>query len=348
MRTFLQALPRVTLARFAVAALMLPSAVTASQAAEPPAVISSVGPVGSLAAAVMRGVGSPTVLLPAGASPHAYALRPSDARALADADLVLWVGEALETFLEEPLHSLADAENVVELMGAEGLILHPTRAGGIWESGHEEEHGHGHEGEDEDEDKDHHGHEDEHGHADQAADDHDHGNVDPHLWLDPRNAAVMVDRIAAALAMRDPARAATYRANATAAKAEIEALDRELADALGPVRGRPYVVFHDAYQYLERRYGLTPLGAVTVGPERGPGARRLGRLRDEIVERGAVCAFREPQFAPRLLESLGADTGIRIGVLDPLGTEVAPSPDGYARLMRSLAAALVECLEGHE
>lgn len=314
MRPFSQAL-----ARFLLAAAVVLVATGPSKAADGPHVVASIGPIGSLTAAVMRGVGSPIVLLPAGASPHAYALRPSEARALASADLVLWVGEALETFLEGPLQSLARAETVVELAEADGLTLYPARKGGIWEADHGDEH-----------DSDDHG--------------HGHGGIDPHLWLDPRNAAVLVDRIAGALAERDPAHADAYRANAVAAKADIAALDAHLADELRPLQNRPYVVFHDAYQYLERRYDLTPVGAVSIGPERSPGARRLAHLRDKIAERGAVCAFREPQFAPKVLESLAGDTGIRIGVLDPLGTGTAPGPDGYATLMQGLADALRRCL----
>ena len=306
------------LARFLLAAAVVLAATGSSKAAETPRVVASIGPIGSLAAAVMRGIGAPTVLLPAGASPHAYALRPSEARALASADLVLWVGEALETFLEEPLQTLARAETVVELAEAEGLTLYPARKGGVWEADHGDEHD---------------------GH-----DSHGHGGIDPHLWLDPRNAAVLVDRIADALAKRDPVRADAYRANAVAAKAGIAALDAHLADELRPLQNRPYVVFHDAYQYLERRYDLTPVGAVSIGPERSPGARRLSHLRDKIAEHGAACAFREPQFAPKVLESLAGDTGIRIGVLDPLGTGTAPGPGGYATLMQGLADALRRCL----
>lgn len=308
-------------------------------AAEPPRVVASIAPIGSLAAAVMRGVGEPTVLLPAGASPHAYALRPSEARALASAELVLWVGEALETFLEEPLATLARKGSMVKLLETDGLVLLPTRTGGVWEAGHDEHsHAKGHA-------KGHgHGHDKQHDKEDGKAEAADHGNIDAHLWLDPRNAGVIVERIATALAERDPARAATYRANAEAAKADLAALDTELAGILAPLRDRPYVVFHDAYQYLETRYGLKPLGAVTIAAERAPGARRLARLRDEIRERGAICAFREPQFAPRVLESLGADTGVRIAALDPIGADLPAGPEGYGVLMRRLAASLAACL----
>ena len=155
---------------------------------------------------------------------------------------------------------------------------------------------------------------------------------------------MLVDRIAAELARRDPGRADTYRANAAAARAEYDALDGEIAATLAPVGDRPYVVFHDAYQYLEQRYGLFPIGSVTVAADRSPGAKRLARLRDEILGRGATCAFREPQFSPKILDSLAADTRIRIGVLDPVGAGVTVGPDGYPALMRNLAASLTGCL----
>lgn len=313
-----QALRRTALAALTLLGLAAPAA------AEAPRVVASIPPIGSLAAAVMRGVGEPKVLLPSGASPHAYSLRPSDARMLASADLILWVGEALEAFLEEPLTSLAKPGAAVELMETEGLILQHTRTGGIWAP-------------DDDGDGDT-------GHDATNAHHHHHGSVDPHLWLDPRNAKVIVTRIAGELARRDPGHADAYRANAAAAEADLDALDKELAAELGAVGDQPYVVFHDAYQYLEQRYGLSPIGSVTIGPERAPGARRVATLRDDIMSRGATCAFREPQFAPRMLESLAADTKVHVGVLDPLGAGIPAGPDGYDRLMRALASSLTDCL----
>lgn len=305
----------------ALATLAMLAAVTAAPAAEPPRVLASISPIGSLAAAVMRGVGEPTVLLPRGASPHAYTLRPSDARALASADLVLWIGESLEAFLEEPLATLARPGAAVELIDVEGLTLHEPRSGGIWEAGDD---GHGHA----------HGHGEAHGGT----------AVDAHIWLDPRNATVLTHRIASELAARDPARAAVYRANAEAAAAAIEALDRELERTLAAIADRPYVVFHDAYQYLEQRYGLFPIGAVTIGPERAAGAQRVRAIRAAVVGRGAACVFREPGFSPKLLEGLAADARVRIGVLDPEGLDIATGPDGYGELMRRLAASLTGCL----
>lgn len=317
MRTLRQVL------RTTAAALALLTAGLPASAAEPPRVLASISPIASLAAAVMRGVAEPAVLLPRGASPHAYSMRPSDARALASADLVLWVGESLEAFLEEPLHTLAKPGVAVELIESEGLTLHETRSGGIWEAG-DDGHGHGHS----------HGHG--HGHGDSAA--------DAHIWLDPQNAAVLTRRIASELAARDPARADRYRANADTAVAAIEALDRELEQTLAAVADRPYVVFHDAYQYLEQRYGLFPIGAVTIGPERAAGAQRVRELREAVMSRGATCVFREPGFSPKLLEGLAADAKVKVGVLDPEGLDIAPGPDGYGELMRRLAASLAGCL----
>jgi len=319
MRTLRQVL------RATAAALALLTAGPPASAAEPPRVLASISPIASLAAAVMRGVGEPAVLLPRGASPHAYSMRPSDARALASADLVLWVGESLEAFLEEPLQTLGRPGVAVELIDTEGLTLHETRSGGVWEAG-DDGHGHGHA----------HGHS--HGHADGGS------AADAHIWLDPGNAIVLTRRIAAELAARDPARADRYRTNAETAVAAIEALDRELEQTLAAVADRPYVVFHDAYQYLEQRYGLFPIGAVTIGPERAAGAQRVRELREAVVSRGATCVFREPGFSPKLLDALAADTKVKVGVLDPEGLDIAPGPDGYGELMRRLAAALTGCL----
>ncbi len=311
----------------ALASLTLLAVARPSAAAEPPRVLASISPIASLAAMVMRGVGEPSLLLPPGASPHVFSMRPSDARALAAADVVFWVGEALESFLEEPLKTLAHEGAAVELMESEGLVLHPTRSGGVWESGDD---GHGHS----------------HGHGNSHGGGHAHEAVDAHIWLDPRNAVVLVRRMAEELASRDPERADVYRANALSAAAEIQTLDTELATTLGAVGDQPYVVFHDAYQYLEQRYSLFPIGSVTIGPERTAGAQRVQQLREAVVSRGATCVFREPGFSPRLLDSLAADKSVKVGVLDPEGIDVTPGPDGYSRLMRNLAAALTGCLAG--
>ncbi len=291
--------------------------------AKAPEVVATVKPVHALVAQVMQGVGTPRLLLDGNASPHAYSLKPSDARALADAAVIFMVGGELETFLEKPLATLSREVEVVSMAEAPGVERLPLREGGLWE-----------------------GHEHEHGHEDKHEDEHQEEEFDNHLWLDPRNAKAFVAAAAAALAAADPANAETYQANAAAARNALDELDAELAAALAPVAGTPYLVFHDAYHYLEDRYGLTPAGAVTIGPERQPGARRVAEIEARIKEGDVRCVFREPQFSPKLLDAIARGTGVRTGVLDPLGSGIAAGPEAYAETMRALAASLRDCLGG--
>ncbi|WP_404379268.1 zinc ABC transporter substrate-binding protein [Caenispirillum salinarum] len=342
--------------RFVLAAGTAATLAAAAPAlAAPPDVVATVRPLHSLAAAVMQGVGEPTLLLPPGASPHDYSLKPSDARALGEADVVFWIGEPLEGFLAKSVDTLADGARVVALASAPDLTLLHAREGGVWEG-----HDHGHDKHSHDEHgHDEHGH-DEHGHAEDQADagaglippmpglDADAaelpGDTDSHIWLDPRNAAAMGRAMAAVLADADPGNAATYRSNANALAADLEALEAELRGRLAPVTAAPYIVFHDAYHYMEHRFGLSPVGSITVEPGRPIGARRLAELRDTVQDRNAACVFAEPQFEPRLIATVTENTDARTGVLDPLGSDHAPGPDLYAALMRDMTDALVDCL----
>ncbi len=292
-------------------------------AAEIPRVVVSILPVHSLVAAVMEGLGAPHLLIRGGASPHDANLRPSDARALSAADLVIWVGPGLETFLEKPLAALAGEARAIMLTEAPGMRRLRRRAGGAFEP-----HGaepsvaeRGHEAED--------GRE----------------AVNPHLWLDPENAARIVRISAQALSALDPANAAAYGANAARLEARLDGLDRALRARLAPVAPVPYVVFHDATAYLEARYGLRAMGAVTVNPALPPGARRLAALRRRMIETGAACLFAEPRFRPALVAAVIEGTGARAGTLDPLGADIAPGPEAYFALMRALADDLLACLK---
>ncbi|MGE0651167.1 MAG: zinc ABC transporter substrate-binding protein [Alphaproteobacteria bacterium] len=299
-----------------------------ARAAEAPAVVASIVPIHSLVAGVMDGVGSPHLLLPGGASPHAYALKPSDARQLTQARVVFWVGEALETFLERPLATLAQNARVVELLEARSLVRLALRSGGLWETHVEDSAGpKGNEPEN------HHQKEDYH-----------HKGVDAHIWLDPANARAIVAAIATALIEVDPDNTARYAANAKAMDGRLQVLDSSLKNTLQHIKNKQYIVFHDAYQYLERRYGLAAAGAVTVSSGRSPGARRLIEIRARIRTASATCVFIEPQFEPRLAETVVEGTGAQIAVLDPLGATLAPGKDAYFALMEGLASALVRCL----
>lgn len=301
-----------------------------------PKVVASIPPVHSLVAGVMAGVGEPYLLLKGGSSPHSYAMKPSDARALAEAELVFWVGETLETFLAKPLAATAQKARIVELIEAPGVERLPIRDGEGWEDhGHEEEEGHAPD----------HGHDHDKKHGDgNAAHGHEHDEVDAHIWLSTGNAGAIVAAAAAALAEADPANAAAYRSNAEAVKARLAGLADEVTATLTPVRGRPYMVFHDAYQHFERQFGTTAVGSVTVSPERQPGARHLLEMRRKLQEAGAVCLFSEPQFEPRLVRTVAEGTDVRTGILDPLGAALTPGPESYFALMRGLADSMRTCL----
>lgn len=286
-------------------------------ASAPPSVVVSVKPLHSLAAGVMRGVGEPYLLVRGAASPHAFALRPSDARALAGAQLVVWTGPALETFLEKPLTTLATGAEVMTVMRLPGLTLLPTRRGGAWEDVHE--------------------------HGTAVTGDLD---TDGHVWLDPRNAMLITDALADALARLDPDHAAAYRANAAAQRDMLTRLDTEMMLALEPLRTRPFITFHDAYHYLEERYGLHAAGTITVTPDQPPGAARLSDLRRRVKEAGATCIFAEPQFEPALVRTLAEGTGARTGVLDPEGANIPDGPGLYPALLRFNLRSLVDCLSG--
>lgn len=322
-----------------------------ARADEGPRVVTSIKPLHALAAAVMGGHGHLDVLLKGGESPHTYSLRPSDARTLSQADMVFWVGPGLETFLVKPLSTLAGNARVVELMEAPGMAHLPLREGGVWEAhthgDHDADHGAEHKDHDADH-KDHAAEHKDHDHDAHEAEHHDHeheGDDDMHVWLDPANARAMAAAMAQALAALDPAHADDYRANAARLDGELAALTARLDARLAPVRTVPYIVFHNAYQYFEKRFGLSPAGSITLSPERHPGAKRLSEIRHRMEEAGVACVFTEPQFEPRLVATVVADTKVRTGQLDPLGAGLPDGPGFYARLLDGLADSLVGCLK---
>ena len=309
---------------------------TIAAAADAPAAVASIKPIHSLLAGVMEGVGRPRLLVEGGASPHTYSLRPSEAQVLEEADLVVWVGEFLESFLTRPIQALAADAHVLELMRAEGVALLPVRTGGVWDAHdhHDEDAGDAH-GHDEDAGDEHVRREDGH--------EHHEDELDNHLWLDPVNAAAIVDAMAEALSLLDPGRAGIYRGNAATVQARLRALDAEIGEALAPVSDRGFVVFHDAWQYFGNRYGLREVGSVTVSPDQAPGASRLAEIRERLIDAKAECVFAEPQFESGLVQTLVAGTGAGTGVLDPLGAAIDDGPDLYFTLMRANAAAIRAC-----
>jgi len=301
------------------AALILP----APAQAEVPRVVATIKPIHSLVAAVMGELGAPTLIVKGGASPHAYSLKPSDAQALEAADVVFWTGHGLELFLEEALDTLAVEAEVVQLAAVPGVELLAVREGGAFEPHEDEEH---------DEERDE--------HEEQA------GKTDMHFWLDPINTRTLTSAVAETLAVADPEHAQAYRANARAYNDELVALTGELDAALAGVKGKPFIVFHDAYQYFEQRFGLSVAGSITVTPDSMPGAQRVNELRGKIVESGATCVFAEPQFQPTIVAAIIEGTGARAGELDPEGANLEEGPDLYRQLLANIATGLNDCLTG--
>lgn len=296
--------------------------------AEVPRVLADTPVTAALVQQVMGELGQPEALLAAASDPHHYQLRPSQARSLQDADLLVWVGPALTPWLERPAAGLAARGAALALLEQPGTQLRDF-AGGDEHEQHEHEH------------EDHAGH---HGH-DHGDDGHHHSGLDPHAWLDPDNAATWVQGIAAALSQRDPDHAETYAANASKAAAEIAALDGALKAQLAPVQGKRFVVFHDAYGYFTDHYGLEPAIAVSLGDASTPSAARLRTIRDQIAAEGAACAFPEANHDSRLIAAVTEGSATRAGAaLDPEGSTAEPGAALYATLLRGMAGALADCL----
>jgi zinc transport system substrate-binding protein len=301
--------------------------------ADVPSVVADIAPVHAIAARVMEGVGAPSLIIPQGASPHSYAMRPSEARAIAGADVIVWVGHGLTPWLEDPLDALAGDVTRIALMDAPGMELLPFRESEAF-GAHDHDDGHGHEGHDH-ADKDHAHHD---GPADESQE------VDPHLWLDPQNGVAAARIIAAKLAEIDPENADTYLANATAFEAEIAQLSSQIAERVGSLGDRPFLVFHDAFHYFEHRFGIEARGSVSAGDAAKPGAARVAEVRAHARKVGAVCAFAEPQINAGLLDTITQGLETRVATLDPLGAGLTPGATLYADLLRGLAEDMAACL----
>lgn len=330
--------------RYTISGLAATTAlVLAGQAlAEVPRVVTDFAPAEGLVAMVMGDLGRPERLLEQGANPHDFQLRPSQAAALADADLVVWMGPQMAPWLNRALEGQGDLPQI-RLLEIAGTYLQPFGATHA-EDAHDhdaapaaDDHdGHDHEAHGADAT----GHE---GHDDHGG--HDHAGIDPHAWLDPGNGQVWLARIAKELAARDPENAATYAANAARAQADLAALDARLAADLAPLRGKPFVVFHDAYGYFTGHYGLTLAGAVAMGDATSPGAAHLAALRDKAGSQ-ALCLFPESGHDPKLVEQMAEATGVALGApLDPEGVQTPPGAGAYLAVLDSLGRALTECLD---
>ena len=286
-------------------------------------VLTTIKPLGFIAAAITDGVSEPEVLLPTGASPHDFSLRPSDIRSINSADLVVWVGPELEGFMAKPL---AAHPHVLTLTQVEGMAL--------FNYGTQDSHdSHDHDEHDANKPGDH-----EEGHEG-----HHHEGVDPHIWLGPTQAKVIAEAIAGELGKQDPANQARYAANLAAFDAKVDAIDKVIAGQMKVVNQKGYFVFHEAYGYWERHYGMSSKGHFTVSPERRPGAKTLVDIRKALEEKKASCIYAEPQFSPAVIESVARNTGAKVLLLDEVGELVPLGPDGYPRFMQQLADAFAQC-----
>jgi zinc transport system substrate-binding protein len=328
-------------------------------------VIASIKPLHSLVSYVMDGVGTPGILVDGSSSPHTFQLKPSHATMLQEADIVFWIGEDLESFLETPLESIAKNSKHISLMESDEIELLKFREKNIF-GGHDD-HGDEHEGHDDHDDHDEHeghddhdeheghdehdeheGHEGHDEHADEHGDEHDdhhdghaHGEYDIHFWLDPDIAKTIVKIVTRELSELDPTNASTYKSNSAKALNEINQL---ISDAKSKInKDAKYVVFHDAYQYFEKRFSVEVIGALTVNPEVLPGAKQLAEIREVIEHENVNCLFSEPQFNPSIAETIAKDTGVKAAVIDPLGAELEPGKDLYFDLIGDIASSFESC-----
>ncbi|MBV4365118.1 zinc ABC transporter substrate-binding protein ZnuA [Erwinia phyllosphaerae] len=287
------------------------------------AVVASVKPLGFIAAAIADGVTPVDILLPDGASEHDYSLRPSDIKRLQDADLVVWVGPEMEAFMPKAVAALPAQKSLelADLSTVKPLLIR---------------------GQDEDENEHEEGSETDRGHAHT----HHHGEYNMHLWMSPEIARQSAVAIHAKLLELMPQSRDKLDANLQHFEAELATADTQIATQLKPVKGKGYFVFHDAYAYFEKHFGLTPTGYFTVNPEIQPGAQRLHQIRTELVEHKAVCVFAEPQFRPAVIDAVARGTSVRSGTLDPLGTAITPGRDSYVTFLSQLSSQYTSCLKG--
>lgn len=307
-----------TLLFAAVSAALWASPVMPLQAA----VVASIKPLGFIASAIADGVTHTEVLLPDGASEHDYALRPSDVKRLQGADLVIWVGPEMEAFMQKSVSQLPQQKQLqlAALSEVKPLLM---------------------KGGDDDDDP----HAGGHHQAQSSVEDHHHGEYNMHIWLSPEIARLSAVAIHDKLVEIMPENRAKFDANLQKFESGLADADKQVGSVLAPLKGKGYFVFHDAYGYFEKHYGLTPLGHFTVNPEIQPGAQRLHEIRTQLVEHKAVCVFAEPQFRPAVINAVARGTNVRSGTLDPLGIDVMPGANSYTQFLSGLANQYASCLK---
>ena len=325
-------------------------------------VVATIKPIHSLASYLMDGVGKPDLIVDGYASPHGFALKPSHAKMIQNADIIFWVGEDIESFLEKPLKTIAKKADKIELMEIKGLTKLKFRERNIFAS-HDD---HGHKKDDHDDHDDHakkeddhddhddhakkeddhddHGHDDDHkedGHDDHGHEGHAHGEFDPHIWLDPMNAKIILSEMAEHLIENDKENEAKYKKNLKKAHKDLDNLTKKVKSELN--KDFKSIVFHDAYQYFEKRFGVNILVAFTVNTDVMPGAEQLAEIREVIEHDKVSCVFSEPQFNPDIIKAVAKDTNIATGVIDPLGATLDPGKDLYFNLIGNMSKSFKGC-----
>ena len=293
-------------------------------------VVTSIKPIHSITSYIMDGVGSPDLIVDGYNSPHNFQLKPSHAKMLQNADLVIFVGEGIEEFLEKPLESIAKDAKKFALLEQSGFKKLKFRERNIFEE-HDDHDDHDKKAKKKD-DHDDHGHDD-HGHG--------HGEYDPHIWLDPINAKAMIKKITKLLSKMDKENSSTYKSNSKKAIKEIDMMVKEIKSEMN--KDLKFVVFHDAYQYFENRFDISVLGALTVNTDVLPGAEQLSEIREVIEHENVNCIFSEPQFNPDIINAIAMDTNVKTGILDPLGATLEPGKDLYFDLIRNISKSFKGC-----
>ena len=305
--------------------------------ADVPSVAVDIAPVHALVARVMDGVGAPNLIIPPGASPHEYSLRPSEAQSLQDADIVFWIGEDLTPWLEKSIDTLSRNAEIITLLDQSETKILKFRESALFEA-HDHDNGHDdhNDHDDHDHDKGHDDHDDHEG--------HNHGTHDPHAWLSIDNAQSWLNVFAAKLSAVDPENAGVYYGNAASAIAELDVVAKEISATLDPVRGNSFIVFHDAYQYFENNFEFFAAGAISLGDAADPSAARIAEVQGRIKNEGVDCILSEPQFNANMVTTVLAGTNAKTSVIDPLGSSLESGPNLYTELMYGMAEVLVGCL----
>jgi len=308
-----------------------------------PNVATDITPIHSLVSQVMAGVGTPDLLVQSGASPHNYSLSPSEAQALQEADLVFWVGEGVTPWLERSLENLSPDSRKVELLEAMGITTYTYREGATFAAHDDSDHDKEKEGGHDAHDDLHHDEKTEDEHNDEGH--HEHSGTDPHAWLDPANGKVWLDVIAAVLAEKDPENAAQYLENAAMGKADIDAAASRIEITVAQLKNKQFIVFHDAYQYFEKRFGIPAAGAISIGDASKPSPARIAEIRKVVTDLNVSCVFTEPQYNPGIVKAVFGGTGVNTsGVIDPLGSGLVTGANLYPDLLIEIADGLQSCL----